>query len=189
MLKFGRLKHEKVGEFTPNYFSCPYAPEMIRTFFPNVKLFTIFRNPVDRAFSHYKDHLHRGRIPKRISFIDAFRDDYPARELKFYSLKAKGMYGDLLQMWYRYFDESQLKVFFYDDLVADPISFLKEVHEWVGVDRDFVAPDYDEKVVKRYNRIYEDMTLDMDDRAELVDFYAPQIRKLSRLTGRKLEWY
>lgn len=187
--KFGRLKQEKVGEFTPNYFACPYAPKMIQSLLPEVKLFTIFRNPVDRAFSHYKDHLFKGKVPEGTTFLDAFNEDHPKRELKFYSIKAKGMYADLLENWRRFFGEDRLKVFFYDDLVADNVSFLKEVYKWVGVDPDFVPEEYEKKVLKKYNRHYDEMKMSAEDRAQLVEFYTPQVRKLSRLTGRKLEWY
>jgi hypothetical protein len=185
---FGRLKHECVGEFTPNYFSCPYAPPLIKTYFPNVKLFVLLRNPIDRAFSHYKDHLWYKKIEPEVSFMDAFDGNHPKGELSPYSIKSKGMYGDLLENWYRYFEPDRIKVLFYDDMVSDPLGFLREVFKWVGVDDSFVPPDYDEKVLKKYNKAYDDMKLDPEDRKRVAHFYTPQIVKLSKLTGRKLTW-
>ena len=186
---FGKLKnYECVGEFTPNYFSCPYAPSFIKTFFPNVKLITLLRSPTERAFSHYKDHLFYKKIEPNISFMEAFDGNYPKKELSCYSIKSKGMYGDLLEHWYQYFDNTQLKVMFYDDMVSNPLSFLKDIFKWVGVNENFIPPDYQEKVVKKYNKTYDDMKLDPSDRKKVSEFYAPQIIKLSNLTGRKLEW-
>ena len=185
---FGKLDQKAVGEFTPNYFSCPYAPLMIKTLLPNVKLFVLLRNPTDRAFSHYKDHLYYKKIEPNVSFIDAFNENHPKCELLPYSIKSKGMYGDLLENWYKHFDDKQLKVMFYDDMVDNPVEFLKNVFRWVGVDENFIPPDYTEKVVKKYNKAYDDMKLDPIHRGIVSEFYAPQVAKLSKLTGRKLTW-
>jgi hypothetical protein len=186
--KFAKLKTHKVGEYTPNYICCPYAPEFIKTYFPNAKLFAILRNPTDRAFSHYKDHLCYRKIPKNVSFINAFWDNHPKKELSHYSIKAKGMYGDQLEKWYKFFGPEQFKVFFYDDLSSNPLQFLQELYEWVEVE-NYTPPKYQEKVVKKYNLLFDDMVFDEKDRQVTTEFYKPQIQKLEELTKRKLNWY
>lgn len=186
--KFAKLRQRRVGEYTPNYIACPYAPEFVKTYFPNTKLFTIFRNPTDRAFSHYKDHLCYNKIPDNVPFIQAFREEYPKKELRPYSIRSKGMYGDQLEKWYKFFEKDQLKVFFYEDLSSDPLKFLKELFEWIEVDANFVPAKYAEKVLKKYNRQYDSMTFSKEDREEVAEFYKPQVAKLEELTGRKLGW-
>jgi len=42
-----------IGEATPAYSFLPFAMERIHTHYPEVKLIISFRNPVERAFSHW----------------------------------------------------------------------------------------------------------------------------------------
>jgi hypothetical protein len=188
LIKFGRLNTHKVGEYTPNYFATPYAPAFIKTYFPEAKLFTIFRNPADRAFSHYKDHLYYKHIPPEVSFMQAFNEDYPKKESPCFSIKSKGMYGDQLELWYKYFNKEQLKVLFYEDLLHNPAHFIQTIYEHCGLEKNYLPPNYKERVVKRYNKAFDDMVFEEKDRTEVVQFYREQVKKLSDLTGRKLEW-
>ncbi len=186
--KISAVDTYKVGEITPNYIATPYAPAFIKTHFPNTKLFVIFRNPADRAFSHYKDHLFYEKIPKDVGFMQAFREGYPKKELDCFSIKSKGMYGDQLELWQRYFDKEQLKVMFYDDLVIEPAKFIQEIYGHIGVEKNYLPTNYKDKVVKRYNKAFDNMVFDVNDKKEVSNFYKDQIQKLSDLTGRKLEW-
>ena len=185
--RFGRVKKFKTGEFTPNYMCCPYAPLFIKTHFSKAKLFTIFRNPVDRAFSHYKDNLYYRKIPKHVSFLEAFFENYPKLESNHYSVRSKGMYGDQLENWYKFFDPKEIKVLFHDDIVDNSLKFIQEVFAWVEVD-PFVPPNYMKRSVKKYNVAYESMQYNPDDRLQVFNFYKDQIAKLEDLTGRKLNW-
>jgi len=45
------------GEATPYYIFHPTAPRRMAKVLPNVKLITLLRNPVDRAYSHYNHML------------------------------------------------------------------------------------------------------------------------------------
>lgn len=185
--KFGKMRSKVVGEYTPNYICCPYAPQFVKTHFPNSKLFTILRNPTDRAFSHYKDHLYYGKIPSGVGFLEAFKKDYPQKESSCYSIRAKGMYGDQVELWQKFFGPDQFKIFYYDDLVADPVRFLQNLYRWIEVS-EYIPSDYKEKVVKKYNLAYDDMKLDAKDRQFVADYYQVQIEKLESLTSRKTGW-
>ncbi len=188
LTKFGKLNTFKVGEYTPNYICTPYAPAFIKTYFPNAKLFTIFRNPADRAFSHFKDHLYYKKIPPEVSFKEAFNSNYPLKEVECFSIKSKGMYADQLELWYKYFDKEQLKVMFYEDLVSDPVKFIQEVYEHCELEKNHIPADIEEKVVKKYNRAYDSMVFEDKDKRMVKDFYKEQVDKLIELTGRKLTW-
>ena len=47
------------GEDTPFYFWNPIAAKRIKKLLPNIKLITILRNPIDRAYSQYQDVVSR----------------------------------------------------------------------------------------------------------------------------------
>jgi len=54
------------GEATPNYLFHPAAPERAAETVPHVRLIAILRDPVDRAYSHYRKSVER-RV-ERLSF-------------------------------------------------------------------------------------------------------------------------
>lgn len=176
----------KTGEYTPGYFSVPYAPCLISEFCPDAKLFTIFRNPVDRAFSHYKDHLFLNKIPFGTTFRDAFEWDYPKNEQKYATIKERGLYAKHLRNWYAYFDSKQIKIMWYDDMVKDPINFIRELYDWIGVNTNFLPKKYKEYIVKDYNVAYDDMKLEEKDREFVRDFYTEEIKNLGEMTKKDL---
>src|SRR5579872_3299142 len=42
------------GEITPSYLNVPHAPFIARNVCPDAVILVVLRNPVDRAFSHWK---------------------------------------------------------------------------------------------------------------------------------------
>lgn len=188
---FDRISSQyKTGEFTPGYFAVPYTPCLISEFCPDVKLFVIFRNPVDRAFSHYKDHLYLKKIPPGVSFKDAFDWNYPQNEQRYSTIKERGMYANQLKNWYAHFDPKRIKTMWYDDMIEDPIKFIKELYEWVELDSSFIPKRYKERVVKSYNIAFGDMKMSKEDKEYVGSFYIDQIKYLGELTKRDLSaWY
>jgi hypothetical protein len=57
---FSHCSEGKVlGEITPAYLSSPDAPVLIHRHYPRVKIFACLRNPVERAYSHYRFEVVR----------------------------------------------------------------------------------------------------------------------------------
>ncbi|HEU4677805.1 MAG TPA: sulfotransferase domain-containing protein, partial [Candidatus Paceibacterota bacterium] len=56
------------GEWSTSYLYSPDAPERIRSLYPNAKLLAILRNPIDRAYSQYRNAVRAGEIPKSMPF-------------------------------------------------------------------------------------------------------------------------
>ena len=57
------------GEASTGYHWFPETPGLVARELPNVKLIAIFRNPVERAYSHYQ-HWKRGGL-ETLEFVDA----------------------------------------------------------------------------------------------------------------------
>ena len=151
----------------------PPARDELKANYPNVKIFAVFRNPVDRTWSHYwywrsrKKHLNKNVV----QFEKMFADD--GRWIQTYS-----QYAELLRYWRQAFPG--MGVFFFDDLQADPESFIQELYRFIGVDHTF-APQF----VQRVNKgSYDSMPAHI--RKRLVKAYRDQIEEFSRLTGRDL---
>lgn len=121
---FPRARRGLVGEVAPTYFASWEAQERIAQTIPGVKLVFIFRHPVQRAVSLYKLKLAYGMY--RYSFSEALRNDP--------ELVNSGMYWTHLSRWRTKFPERQLLVTIYDDLVADPQSFVGNIAAFIGLD-------------------------------------------------------
>src|SRR5207247_1968770 len=59
----------QAGEATPYYMFHPLVPERVAATVPEMRLFVLLRNPVDRAYSHYQMMARSNR--ENLSFEDA----------------------------------------------------------------------------------------------------------------------
>jgi hypothetical protein len=186
LAKFSRIPNVyRTGEITPAYINVPHAPALVKTYCPKVKIFAFLRNPVERAFSHWKVGVWaEHKIPPGTSFSDAFNFGHPWPGPFWNSLQEKGNYLKYLKRWYSFFPEKQIKLFWYDDLVSDPLNVLRELYEWVEVDASFVPEKYDKKYNENhsgYNPVMKEV-----DRKMALEFYLPMIERLENFTGRDL---
>ena len=129
------------GEASPAYMSYQETPHRLVEYNPDLKLIALLRNPVDRAFSHHQ-HLvragrerrgfsecirmlvERGRVPdSEIECSDGWHCEYVM----------DGEYGRLLENYLNFFPASQMRVYFFEDLVSDPHSLTEDLYEWLGV--------------------------------------------------------
>ena len=130
----GRLR----GEATPIYLYWPPSLPRIAAYNPAMKLILVFRDPVDRAWSHWRMERARGVEP--LSFADAIRcgrsrveDPAAPGHHRVHSYVERGFYGAQVTRLLGFFPRQQ--VFFGDArlLRADPSLFLRNVCEFLGV--------------------------------------------------------
>ena len=155
----------------------PPARDEIKKQYPNIKVIAMFRNPAERAWSHYwmwhERRMKRNKARLIVPFEQFFNDDGRW-------VKLTGNYGSLLKYWREAFPE--MGVFLYDDLVADPDAFLASAYRFLGVDHSFKG-----KVGNRENeRKYQSMPDDV--RRMVLEFYRPEIEMFYKLIGRELNW-
>lgn len=135
------------GEASVRYLYSPQACAAIRRRLPEVRLVVILRNPVDRAYSAYtRDRFYRNE--SCATFAEAIADT-PRRRREGWLIGAHqdlGLYARALEPWLRIFGNSRLRVYLFDDLVADPAGLVRDLYQFIGVDADFV-PD----LSKRHN--------------------------------------
>jgi hypothetical protein len=132
------------GKATPNYLSDPRVPERIREVLPEVRLVALLRDPIERAYSHYAMACRRGA--ERRSFDQAVGDQLEKQALEeararpdlTNSYVARGEYGRLLGRYYGLFPQSQVRVFFTEDLSSDPARLVQQTLEFLGADTAFV---------------------------------------------------
>jgi hypothetical protein len=151
----------------------PSARDELAARYPDLRVFAMFRNPIDRAWSHY--WYWRGRRERNgkrvIPFERMFADDGRW-------IRTQGNYGDLLASWRERFP--RMGVYFYDDLRTDPRGLARQAFRFLGVDEDF------EPSLERTVNAGRKAPMPPEVRALLVDAYRDQIERFGALAGRDL---
>jgi hypothetical protein len=121
-------------------------PRRIKQALPEVKLICVLRDPVKRAYSHYR-MMVLSRVESR-SFeetVDQLIDPVALERTRVARTRTNGYivngeYARLLAGFLRVFPREQLEVIFSDELAERPAETLANLFEFVGVAHDFV-PD------------------------------------------------
>lgn len=128
----GHTGQRRAGDMTPTYLADPLAAERLSELLPDATLLVCLRNPIERAWSNYLHLWRKGDIPPDC-------DLRTACELAPKIIK-DGEFFRCLQPWLVHFRTEQLHFLVVDDAKRDPVGYLREVYEILGVDSNFVAP-------------------------------------------------
>ena len=125
---------EKCGEATATYAAAVHEGivEDILTLNPDVKIITMVRNPIDRAWSHAKKDLCKER--KR-AVKDVPREEWLEFFNQPYQIKC-GHYSQFLPMWQKMIPEKNLMIGRLTDVSEEPREMLKRVYNLIGIDDD-----------------------------------------------------
>ncbi|HLH61715.1 MAG TPA: sulfotransferase domain-containing protein [Ktedonobacteraceae bacterium] len=187
------------GEASPYYIFHPHAARRLKKALPNVKMIVLFRNPIERAFSHYCWEVGWG--DEKLSFEEAIereqeRISVPEQELaqrysfnhQHYSYLARGLYADQLEKWFSLFPREQFLLLKSEDMYKDAASIYKQTLEFLNV------PYSDSKALKtefkQYNKpkYTPPKKMDPELRKRLVDYFEPHNQRLYKLVGRDFGW-
>lgn len=135
-----------VGEASNMYLYDATAATRIRDYVPDVKLIAILRDPADRAYSQFSFMTLNGR-EQLAEFADAFQaeearicDDW----MPSWHYKRTGFYYAQLRRYFDVFPSIQIKVYLFEDFIADPRYVLQDLFQFLGVDVTF-NPDVREQ--------------------------------------------
>ncbi|MEV0839220.1 sulfotransferase domain-containing protein [Actinocatenispora sera] len=185
----------RAGEAAPLYMFHPLAPQRVHELMPQVRLIVLLRDPVERAYSHWKERRTEGHEP--LDFAAALAAE-PARTTgerakliadpnhfsepyDWHTYRARGRYLEHLEPWLDRFDRSQLLFLPSESLYRDPAASYRRVLEFVGL------PDYDPGEFRVYND-RRSAPMDPAVRAELTDYFRPHNRALSARLGMRFDW-
>jgi hypothetical protein len=101
---------------------------------PDVRLVAVVREPVDRLWSAFRDHVIHGRLPLTSDLAKMVRTD--DLELARLDLIGSGRYARNLYPFWRHFGD-RLLVIVADDIRTDPERVYAAVLEHIGVDPGF----------------------------------------------------
>jgi len=112
-----------IVEICPTYFSSAEARRRMKLHIPDCRIICTFREPVERAYSHYK--LMRHNVWTRSSFSAVVNSSREIAEMNQYALNLTG--------WQQTFGRENVLVCLYDDLEQNPQGYLDAVCNFIGI--------------------------------------------------------
>jgi Sulfotransferase domain len=183
------------AEATPYYLFHPAVPDRVAATIPSVRLVVLLRDPVDRAYSHYRKMRRMGLEP--LSFEKALDKEeerlagederlladphYRSRHHRRHAYVARGLYADQLERWLAHFPREQLLVLRSEDFFDRPADVYAETLDFLGL-RAWQAPDFEPR------NPTSDRPLDPALRARLERRFAEPNARLVRLLGPEFGW-
>jgi hypothetical protein len=150
---FPRRAGTLAGEWTPDYFHFPWAPELLKQAAPEARLLLLLRDPIDRLRSGLAHQRRMGSSEGTTSTADAVQ---------------RGFYHRSLLEWLEHFDPAQLLVLQYERCAPDPEPQLRATFRFLGLPETGSAaveqarssgphpsPGLDPEATKRLAAIYE----------------------------------
>lgn len=183
------------GEASPYYLFHPLAPERLARDFPDVRLIVMMRDPVERAYSHYKERRKHGAEPLAFEEALAAEPDrlrgeaeriirepgYRSVEHEDHSYVAQGRYLDMLERWFAFFPRSHFHIAVSEEFYADPGRVVNDIWSFLGL------PPRELRSRMRHNYIPAP-GIPASTRQFLQSSFAEHNRELERLLGRTLPW-
>ena len=141
------LGGDLVGDASPYYLSHPHAAERARALLPDARVVCVLRNPVERAFSHYRERVKQGietlptfedalaAEPERIAGeVDRMLDDptYVSWNHLNFAYVDQSRYARSLARWLDHWPREQVLILRSEDLYADPSATLARTRDFLG---------------------------------------------------------
>ncbi len=173
------------GEATPIYLYWKDSLARIRAYNPGLRLIVLLRDPVARAYSHWKMEFARGAETHPFDWcVRAGRQRLFAAEPwgfhREFSYVERGYYGAQIEHLLSLFPADQLLVLRAEDLEAKPGPVLETVSAFLGVD---APPPSQPRRVHVGQDIAYPSRLTQADEALLRRLYAADMARLKALTG------
>lgn len=171
------------GEATPIYIYWPRSLERIARYNPAARLIVMLRDPVERAWSHWKMETSRG--VETAPFAWCIREGrrrlferQPWGVDREISYVERGFYGEQLERLYSHFPHEHVLILQADDLRRAPNAALGRVSAFLGAPP---PPHVDHREV----HVGRDVgaALADEDAAFLHEVYAEDMQRLTALSG------
>jgi len=140
---FSGWRGEKtIGERSSHLISSHWSAKRLKQHFPQIKLIFLLRNPVDRAYAHYRFTAYAGF--ETLSFKDALthekarlkKEPPPWREVHRYAYFGRGLYYEELSHFLKAFNKSQIFILRSDVLIHNFSQTCREIFRFLTVDLD-----------------------------------------------------
>lgn len=181
-------------EASPYYLYHPLAPERAQQVAPNALVVALLRDPVERAYSHWKERRnHTESLPFEAALAAEAGRTYgeEARLIadpnaismahRHQSYVAQGCYAPMLERWFAAYGRDQVVVVPSEEFYADPQSFCDGLTDRLGLPRHSLGD------TEPWNA-EPSAGMDPKIRAQLREELAPHIAAVERLLDRSMPW-
>ncbi|MCZ7535452.1 MAG: sulfotransferase [Acidimicrobiia bacterium] len=182
------------GDASPYYLQHPLAPARAHALVPEARLVVLLRDPVERAFSHYRHERRFGETRSFAEMIEEERRVYADVEARLLAgraeavgehrrtgLVARGRYAEQLERWLACYPRESLLVLDSDELFDRPAEAYERALAFLGL-RPHSGVRFE-----AHNRGRPD-DLDQGIREELTEHYREPNRRLYELLGTDFGW-
>ena len=121
-----------VGEKTATYLHDQKVPQRIAETLPDVKLICCLRDPIERSHSHYLMRARNRSVPHTPSFMEEATEES--------ELIQRSLYFKQIEWFLKEFPRENMLVKIYEDKLDDPVGFIRDIYEYLGVDATFKPP-------------------------------------------------
>jgi hypothetical protein len=173
-----------LGEATPSYMYWKPAPGRIHRYNPAMKLIMLLRNPVTRAYSHWRmSHDHARGQPDPLPFEQAIiaeakrRADAFPLQIKRFSYIDRGFYSEQIRRIWQVFPVAQTLILKSEQLQRSPQAALSRVTDFLGVTR------FPQVRPRSVNSGSYGEPMSAEARRYLCDVFAPEVRTLRQMLG------
>jgi hypothetical protein len=185
------------GEGSPYYLFHPHGPARAAAAVPEARVIAMLRDPVERAYSHYRQEYARG-FEDADTFERALELEpgrlagerermladqaYDSRALQHHAYVARGEYVGQLMAWRERFPAERTLVLSYERFFADPAAGYAEVLRFLGLPDPADSPKF-----KAYNA-RPSAGMEEATRARLEAHFAEPNRRLEEFLGMGMGW-
>jgi hypothetical protein len=185
----------RAGEAAPLYMFHPLAAGRVAALMPRVRIVVLLRDPVERAYSHWKERRGEGVEPLGFAEALAAEESRTAGERErliaepghvshaydWYTYRERGCYLAHLEPWLSRFDPSQLLFLASETFYRAPAESYARILDFIGLP-PYELPAYD---------VHNDRPsagMDAAVRAELTAFYRPHNAALAKRLDMTFDW-
>ena len=145
---YKKVDKKVIADFTPSYFFDKDAPKRIfDSLGKDMKFVVVFRNPLDRAYSHY---LHSKRdnheienfelaLELEVSRLDQYKNQSDYLYYLRHSYVQQGLYAQMLERYLKYFSLDNFLFIHFEEEFLKQIDFtINNILDFIGVDTSVV---------------------------------------------------
>jgi hypothetical protein len=148
------------GEWTPDYMTFSWAPELLQRAAPRARLLVLLRDPVERFRSGLEHQRRMGAPEGADTTTDA---------------EQRGFYHRALGRWLECFDRDQLLILQYERCTADPVGQLNATFRFLGLP-EFTPPHL---MAPQRRPVPVEAGLDSDVTSRLIAVYQSDVLALA----------
>jgi len=175
------------GDMTPAYATLP--PEVIAEchgLFPNLRLIYTIRDPAERAWSAAK--MDAVRAGMKVADVP---DEWFISHFRSTGSLARGDYQSCIRNWLHFYEEEQLLILRFEEIVEDPASYLGKCFNHLGLETTYALKvasfadqdSSDDEELRAKAREGSPEPLRPSLRPALREIYDVKIRSLSEYLG------